>query len=377
MLRRIFLAASVALLAIAWAGAQPSAEAILQRYDKNGDGGLSRDELPEKTRQRFERFDTDGNGLATAEELRRVVAHTRPSADADVRPGGIEPSFADVPYGPHERNVLDLWMAPGQGVHPIVVHFHGGGFRSGDKKVARRGMPETYTARGISFASANYRLTDTAPYPAAMHDAARAIQFLRHHAARFRIDPARIGASGGSAGAGISLWLAFHDDLADPRSEDPVLRQSSRIAGAAVSGAQSTYDPREIARLFDTKDMHPALPAFYGMASIDEVNDPKYFPLYKDASPISHLTKDDPPVLLFYKQPDKPLPPGNSPREHIHHPKFGRYLKEKADPLGVSVTIRLRDDWSTSQAFFDGFADFFSGVFAPPADRKQPAPARP
>ena len=53
----------------------------------------------------------------------------------------------------------------------------------------------------------------------------------------------RIAVIGGSAGAASSLWLAYHDDMADPKSDDPVLRQSSRVCGAVAMGGQTTLDP--------------------------------------------------------------------------------------------------------------------------------------
>ncbi|MEO2047672.1 MAG: hypothetical protein ABGX16_13990 [Pirellulales bacterium] len=55
-----------------------------------------------------------------------------------------------------------------------------------------------------------------------MHDAARALQLVRSKATEWNIDKQRIGASGGSAGACSSLWLAFHPDMANPASSDPV-----------------------------------------------------------------------------------------------------------------------------------------------------------
>ena len=79
-----------------------------------------------------------------------------------------------------------------------------------------------------------------------LHDAARALQFVRSKAGEWNIDKQRIGASGGSAGACSSLWLALHDDLADPQSDDPVARESTRLWCAAVSGAQTTLDPQQM-----------------------------------------------------------------------------------------------------------------------------------
>ena len=52
--------------------------------------------------------------------------------------------------------------------------------------------------------------------------------------------------TGGSAGAGISLWLAFHDDLADPQSPDPIARESTRLTCAGVMGPQTTLDPQQM-----------------------------------------------------------------------------------------------------------------------------------
>jgi acetyl esterase/lipase len=73
-------------------------------------------------------------------------------------------------------------------------------------------------------------------------DGRRAVQFMRLHADQFNIDPDRIILSGSSAGAGLSLLIAFQDDAALPNDPDPVLRQSTRVSGAAVWETQATYD---------------------------------------------------------------------------------------------------------------------------------------
>ncbi|MFN9957315.1 MAG: alpha/beta hydrolase, partial [bacterium] len=84
------------------------------------------------------------------------------------------------------------------------------------------------------------------PVRGPLHDAARALQFVRSKADEWNIDKTRIAASGSSAGACTSLWLAFHPDLADPNSRDPIARESTRLLCAAVSGAQTTLDPRQM-----------------------------------------------------------------------------------------------------------------------------------
>ena len=106
---------------------------------------------------------------------------------------------------------------------------------------------------GISVAAINYRFIPQAmeqkvepPVKACLHDAARALQTIRSKAKEWNLDPKRVGATGGSAGACTSLWLALHDDLADPQASDPIARQSSRLTCAAVNGAQTSLDPKEL-----------------------------------------------------------------------------------------------------------------------------------
>ncbi|MHC4915468.1 MAG: alpha/beta hydrolase fold domain-containing protein, partial [Planctomycetota bacterium] len=197
---------------------------------------------------------------------------------------------------------------------------------------------------GIAVASANYRLTDVASYPAQMHDAARAIQFLRHNAEKYNLDPARVAATGVSAGAGISLWLAFHDNLADPKAEDPIARQSTRLTCAVPTNGQCTYDPRVIKRIVPGKayNAENALIRLFGVArrgDWDKVEiDEKLDALIKDGSPIHHLSKDDPPVLVINSA-------SKAEAGNIHHPNFGKHLEAEMKKLGLECTRRLDTDY--------------------------------
>ena len=280
------------------------------------------------------------------------------AAQAQQRPPLPAPDHADVQYGPHERNMLDVWLAPSSTPAPLVIYYHGGGFRAGDKRTLNVQLLKKLLAGGISVAAVNYRLSGTSTYPAQMQDSALALQFLRLHARRYNIDPTRIGAFGGSAGAGISQWLAFHEDLADQANADPVLRQSTRLQAVAPFNAQASYDPRFIKKLMNTNQVHPALVSFFGMSSPADADNPKFFRLFEDSSPINHLTADDPPVLVFFNQRNDPLPPDSSGEEHIHHPKFGFALKEKADRLGVPCELILREDHPAGFPV-DRFVEFF------------------
>jgi acetyl esterase len=267
-----------------------------------------------------------------------------------IEPVKPKPDFVGVRYGPHERNVLDLWAAkPSAGsgdCRPVVVFFHGGGFRSGDKSSVPAWLVTRCLEAGISVASANYRLSQTAPFPAPMLDGARAIQFMRFNAKELGIDPTRIAACGSSAGAGIALWVGFHDDLADPRSDDPIARQSSRVSCLGVDGAQTSYDPRFIKSLIGGRaHEHPALRSFYGITSDADLDSPRAHKLYEDASPLNYVSADDPPVILFYAEPKGPLPADAKPGQGIHHPRFGEALKAKLDPLKVDCILHHRSEY--------------------------------
>lgn len=255
------------------------------------------------------------------------------------------PDVANARYGPYDRNVLDLWKAKSEKPAPLVIFIHGGGFRQGDKSGLAPGLLSGCLEVGISVAAINYRLSDQATFPAPMLDGARAIQFLRSRAAEWNLDPRRFAATGGSAGAGISLWVGFHDNLADPKSDDPVARQATRLTCMAVQGAQASYDPRWIKKVIGGRaHEHPALQPFYGLKA-DELDTPRAHKMYEEASPINYISAGDPPVFLFYNEPKVPLPENARPGQGIHHPRFGEALKEKLDPLKIECVLRHSDDY--------------------------------
>lgn len=279
--------------------------------------------------------DTNKDGKLSEDEFRALKQRLPEGADAR-RAMARKPSFTNIRYGPHERNVLDFWKAESKEPAPVLVFIHGGGFVAGDKAHRNPGDIDGCLAAGISFASISYRYTTQAPYPVPMLDGARAIQFLRSKAAEWNIDPKRIAAYGASAGAGISMWLGFHDELAKADSADPVERQSSRLLCIGSIGGQSSYDPLQIREWIGGRAWeHPAFFPFFAVKSVDEFTKPEVRRLAHDASVINHLTKDDPPVFMLYGEADAPLPADAKPGQGIHHPRFGHILKEKMDALGI------------------------------------------
>ena len=286
-----------------------------------------------------------------------TFAADAPKIDATAKPAAKPaesqraPTQANVAYGTHERQVLDFYKADSDKPTPVVFHIHGGGWVAGDKKGVA-GL-EKYLVAGISVVSINYRYSTQAqiagvkpPVEWPIADAARALQFVRSKATEWSINKQRIGATGGSAGACSSLWLAFHADLADAKSADPVARESTRLWCAAVIGAQTSLDPKEL------KEWTPN--SRYGGHAFGFMPDPKdnktrdtqfaeflagresVLPWIKKYSPIEHVTADDPPIWMTYS--DTPAL-GKEQKDPTHTANYGVKLQEKCKALGVTCEL--------------------------------------
>lgn len=255
------------------------------------------------------------------------------------------PSIADVKYGPYPMNDLDLYLAKSEKPTPLVMYLFPGAFVVGNKNTVTMHLLDACARAGITVASVNYRYSTQAPFPAPFADAARALQFLRLHAREYNIDPRAVASTGASAGADISLWLGFHKDMADPNSSDPVLRQSTRISAVGAASAQTTLDPRVLLKLVGQKGpANPAIWKLYG-ARRDELDNPRFFKLYEEASAAALLTRDAAPVFLFYSHPNQPVTDSTSDGDRMHHPLFGFFLKERMDKLGVECVMRVPQDY--------------------------------
>ncbi|MHC4997271.1 MAG: alpha/beta hydrolase [Planctomycetota bacterium] len=188
----------------------------------------------------------------------------------------------------------------------------------------------------------NYRYTTNGeaegvlpPVKAPLHDAARALQFVRSKSKAWNIDKHRIGAAGGSAGACSSLWLNFHDDLADPKSKDPVARESTRLMCAAVKGPQTTLDPKQM------KEWTPN--SRYGGHAFGKANFAQFLVEREsilhwiaEYSPYSLVSADDPPVYMIFNAPPGI---GKDQKDPTHTSNFGVKLQEHCNAIGVKTQV--------------------------------------
>ncbi len=266
---------------------------------------------------------------------------------ASYDPSVPKPTLAGIRYGDHERHILDFWQAGSSTPTPLVFVIHGGGWQGGEKERLHRFVDvNALLDEGISVAAINYRYVRQAeeagiqpPVKAPLHDAARALQFVRSQADEWNIDKTRIAAAGGSAGACSSLWLAFHDDLADPNSADPVARASTRLWCAAVTGAQTTLDPKQM------KAWTPN--SRYGGHAFGKGNFANFLaerdnilPWIAEYSPYALVTQDDPPVYLLYSGPPAI---GQDQKDPTHTSNFGVKLKEHCLAVGVACEVAYPD----------------------------------
>jgi hypothetical protein len=167
------------------------------------------------------------------------------------------------------------------------------------------------------------------------------LQYIRHNAKKYNIDKSRIACSGGSAGAGTALWLAFSDDMADPANEDPVLRESTRLTCAGAFATQSTYDIFQWEKIVgvpmsDTPEQLQAIAIAFGIKNTAGTDLWAQHEIRNELDFLSKMDKNDPPIFVFNKH--KNGIPGNED-ELNHHPLHAKAIKEKAGEVGLEAVV--------------------------------------
>jgi acetyl esterase/lipase len=219
--------------------------------------------------------------------------------------------------GSDDPRVGDVYRPDGKGPFPAVVLIHGGSWRTGSRwnmaSLARRFVRSGYVVYNV-----DYRLAPEHRFPAQLDDVRDAFRWLHAHARSFAVDPDRIAVMGYSAGAHLALLLALSDPGGGP------------VPCAVVAGAP----PTDLTEAPDS----PVLANLIG-GSGEEFPD-----AYREASPITHVSSDDPPVMLYHGTLDMRVAVEQS-----------RRLYEQLRAAGVMAELR-EEPWAghTTAYFIDG-----------------------
>jgi acetyl esterase/lipase len=212
---------------------------------------------------------------------------------------------------------LDLHIPRGKPRPPLILWVHGGAWQSGSKNSMPLGKLVEY---GYVVASVDYRLSTQAKFPAQIHDLKAAIRFLRAHGTRWSVSSKKIVVAGDSAGAHLAALVGVSNG-------HPVLEGeigSDRAASSHVQGIISFYGAANLTTILNQstpqglKVRVPALQHLLG-GQPDELP-----PLARLASPVFHVDRRDPPLLLLHGDQDPQIPINQS------HELYGAYKRVKA-----------------------------------------------
>jgi len=222
----------------------------------------------------------------------------------------------DVEYGKvgDRALVLDLYSPKDHSKpHPGLLFIHGGGWKGGDKSIYKA-YGIHFASRGYVVASVGYRLSGEAGYPAAVNDTKCAVRWMRSEAKRLNVDPDHLGVAGGSAGGHLALLVGLSSDV-------PALEGDGGHAGTSsrVQAIVDLYGPSDLTTDFvrNNASAKTLCNEFFG-GSVDEKLD-----LYQQASPITHVTKDDPPTLIMHGTIDDVVPIDQADRLAARLKKLG------------------------------------------------------
>jgi acetyl esterase/lipase len=297
----LYRSLAVVLLIAAPVIAQETSEQF-RRMDRNQDGKLTRDEFSGPL---FDQIDTDKDGIITADEDRTFVKRQVAAPGQLQRiPESIKVEL-DIPYAgtDNPRQRLDLYLPKnpkGDKPMPVVVFVHGGGWQAGDKRGGFGTVrPLVITGEYVGV-SVGDRLTGEAIWPAQIHDCKAAIRWLRANAKKYNLDPDHIGVTGNSAGGHLVAMLGTSGDVLELEGVlGEHVEESSRVACVV-----DQFGPTDLLAMGGSHN-NPNSPEsrLVGGGAIQENKDAA-----RKASPITYVSKDDPPFMLIHGTRDPVVP---------------------------------------------------------------------
>lgn len=277
-----------------------------QRHDDNKDGKISLDEF-KGAKQAFKRLDKNGDDIVTEAEFKVLIGRneTRVSGRGRKVPEGVK-AMLDLEYAKVDRQSLklDLFLPKTSKTKPpLLVWIHGGGWTKGSKTQFNPAFLRL-TAEGFATASIDYRLTGLNSHPKQIHDCKGAVRWLRANADKYGYDAKRIAVGGGSAGGHLALLLGLSGGVKE-------------LEGTVGGNLDQSSKIHAIVDLFGPSELDLFAKEFkqFGYNKTPE--------LLKYASPLTYLGNDDPPVIIFYGDQDKVVPPSQNEEVHKRYQKAG------------------------------------------------------
>lgn len=282
---------------------------LFERLDRNHDGKITKDELPEAMLEQWERVDRNIDGSISLEEHNAFVA-SRQKRQPRLDPEGPLEIKRNLSYADTDnpRQCLDLMLPKERKSEklPVIVFIHGGAWKAGSKEAGLPKLAPYVTSGQYAGVTVGYRLTPEAIWPAQMHDCKAAIRWIRGHAAEYRLDPDRIAVWGSSAGGHLVCMLGVSGGVESLEGTlGPNLDQSSRVQGVV-----NFFGPTDLLTMGDydsTMDHRSAQcpeGQLIGGALLENKDQAKA------ASPVTYVSSDDPPFLHVHgtKDPIVPFP---------------------------------------------------------------------
>jgi acetyl esterase/lipase len=204
---------------------------------------------------------------------------------------------AGIEYANLDGQHLQLNMArpkAGSGPYPAVVCVHGGGFRAG-KRESYDGLIVRLAQKGYVAVTVSYRLAPKYPFPAAVHDCKAAVRWVRANAARYKVDPDRVGVTGSSAGGHLAQFLGVTANVPEFEGDGGNPGVSSKVTCVV-----NVYGPSDFTRSYGKSvDAAEVLPLFLG-GNLETARK-----AHVRASPLSWVTPDAAPTLCVHGTEDK------------------------------------------------------------------------
>lgn len=195
---------------------------------------------------------------------------------------------------------LDIYLS-GSKKHPVLVYIHGGAWKSGSKELLMqkgnfKKVAGYYLKKGFAVVSVDYRLSGVAKFPAGLIDCKDAVRWLKKNAKKYRIDPNRIGVWGTSAGGNLALMVGL--------TEEHQFAGAKHLKGysSKVKFVISWYGPTNLVPGPNNPTNKENMKTIVYYLGNTYNNIPS---MYRLASPLNHIKKNSPPVLLIHGEKDR------------------------------------------------------------------------